>query len=47
MVAWNHSNASTSVLDPTNEIEDALDNGATGPAAQDERIAIESEALPG
>jgi hypothetical protein len=47
MVAWNHSNASAGVLDPTKEAEDALDNGATGPATQDERIAIESEALPG
>jgi hypothetical protein len=46
MVAWNHSNASAGVLDPINEIEDALDNGPMGPATQDELIAIESEALP-
>ena len=46
MVAWNQSNASAGVLDPINEVEDALDNGATGAATQDELIAIESEALP-
>jgi hypothetical protein len=46
IVAWNQSNASGGVPDPINDVEEALDDGATGRTTQDELIAIESEALP-
>lgn len=46
MDARNQSNASAGVVDPMNEVEDALAQGATDPAPEDERIAVESEVPP-